>query len=266
MTDIPIRNIMPELSLALEAATKAGKAVMDIYHTDFESDTKADDSPITKADLVSNEIIKEILGRSSHYILSEEDADDQSRLDEKTLWVVDPLDGTSDFIGKTGEFTVMIALVQDKRPVLGVINWPVGNTVYAAQKDGGAYKLSSSWEKISVSSISDVKASRAVGSRQHLSDREKESIKSLGISEFTGVGSSLKVCRISSGQADIYFTYTDKMSEWDSAASNCILTEAGGRLTDVNGDEITYNNKDVKHRNGILATNGILHNEIRAGL
>ncbi|MDX1533976.1 MAG: inositol monophosphatase family protein, partial [Nitrosopumilaceae archaeon] len=106
MKDIPIKDKMPELDLALEAAVKAGDAIMKIYQTDFSSDTKDDDSPITEADIASNNIINEILEKSGHYILSEEDADDKTRLNENTLWIVDPLDGTSDFIDKTGEFTV----------------------------------------------------------------------------------------------------------------------------------------------------------------
>ena len=263
MTGLPISDKIPELDLAIEAATKAGKAIMEIYQTNFESKTKEDNSPITEADLASNRIIKEILEKSGHYILSEEDADDESRLNEKTVWVVDPLDGTSDFIDRTGEFTVMIALVWDGKPILGVINWPDGEKLYVAQKGKGAFQLSNDvWKKISVSTTTDLKSSKAVGSRHHLSDKEKALIEKLGIPEFTSIGSSLKVCKISSGEADEYFTYTNKMSEWDSAASNCIVTEAGGKMTDMLGNSITYNNKDVKHQNGILVSNGILHEKI----
>ena len=267
MIEVPIQDKMPELDLAIEAAIKAGQAVMEIYQTDFESKTKEDESPITEADIASNNIIKNILTKSGHYILSEEDADDESRLDEKTLWIVDPLDGTSDFIDRTGEFTIMIALVWDGKPVAGVINWPDGGKIFVAQKGKGAFRFSNDkWEKISVSNTSDIKSSKAVGSRHHLSDKEKSVIEKLGIPEFTSIGSSLKVCKISSGEADMYFTYTNKMSEWDSAASNCIVTEAGGKMTDTKGNEITYNNKDVKHQNGILASNGILHEEIKSSL
>jgi 3'(2'), 5'-bisphosphate nucleotidase len=263
MKEIPIQGKMPELDLAIEAAQKAGQAIMEIYQTNFESKTKDDDSPITEADLASNRIIKEVLAKSGHYILSEEDADKEARLDEKTLWIVDPLDGTSDFIDKTGEFTVMIALIWDGVPVIGVINWPDGGKLFVAQKGKGSFRLSNgSWEKISVSTTADLRSSRAVGSRHHLSDKEKDLIERLGIPEFTSIGSSLKVCKISSGEADLYFTYTNKMSEWDSAASNCIVTEAGGKMTDMKGHDLTYNNKDIKHQNGIFVTNGILHEKI----
>jgi len=259
----PIEEKMPELDLALEAAMKAGDAIMAVYATDFKIDTKRDDSPITEADLASNRIIKEILGKSDHYILSEEDKDDKARLKEKTLWIVDPLDGTSDFVGRTGEFTVMIALVQDKMPVIGVINWPVEKTVFVAQKGKGAFRFfDGSWRKISVSNTTDLKQCKAVGSRNHLSDEEKNLIEKLEIPDFSSIGSSLKVCKISSGEADVYLTLTNKMKEWDSCASNCIVSEAGGKMTDMKGNELTYNNEIVNHKNGILVTNGLLHEKI----
>ncbi len=266
MTEIsspPIEGKLTELDIALEGAVKGGDAIMEIYKTDFDSSTKENNEPITEADLASNKIITEILRKSGHYILSEEDKDEASRLNEKTLWIVDPLDGTSDFIDRTGEFTVMIALVKDKKPVLGVINWPDGKTIFLAQKGKGAFRYSNgSWEKISVSKTNDLKKSRAVGSRHHLSEKEKGLIQKLEIPEFASIGSSLKVGKISCGEADVYLTYTDKMKEWDSCASNCIVTEAGGKMTDMLGSEITYNNKIVNHQNGILVTNGLLHEKI----
>ncbi|ABK78490.1 3'-phosphoadenosine 5'-phosphosulfate (PAPS) 3'-phosphatase [Cenarchaeum symbiosum A] len=225
----PVRGGMPELGRALEAAERAGRAVMDVYRTEFEHDTKADGSPVTGADLASNQVIREMLEGSGHRILSEEDADDGSRLGERTLWIVDPLDGTSDFVDRTGEFTVMIALVRDGRPILGVIGWPDGGELYAAQKGAGAFRYSGGrWEGIRASDAGEIGRSKAVGSRHHLSEREKEAMARLGVGSFEGVGSSLKACRIACGEADLYFTYTDKMCEWDSAASSCIVAEAGG--------------------------------------
>ena len=97
------------------------KAVLEIYEKDFDSFSKTDDSPITEADLKSNEIIKEILSNTKYSILSEEDKDDESRISEETIWIIDPLDGTSDFIDRTGEFTIMIALVKNKKPIFRVI-------------------------------------------------------------------------------------------------------------------------------------------------
>jgi len=263
LQDIPIFNKIPELDIAIKAAKEAGDAILEIYHENYKTSIKNDDSPITDADLKSNVIIKRILSQTEHKILSEEDKDDLDRLSKEMLWIVDPLDGTSDFIDKTGEFTVMIALIKNKKPVLGVIGWPTEKTIFAAQKGKGAFRYSmNEWKKISVTGISELSKCKAVGSRHHLSDQEKMFIEKLGIKDFTSIGSSLKVGKISSGEAEAYITTTNKMKEWDSAASYCIITEAGGRMTDMLGNDITYNNKIVNHQNGILVTNGLIHNKI----
>ena len=263
MIGIPVSNKIPELDVALEAANEAGDAILEIYQGEFTESTKKDESPITEADLKSNEIIKKYLSKTSHHILSEEDKDDLGRLSKDAVWIVDPLDGTSDFIDKTGEFTVMIALVQNQKPVLGVIAWPTEKNFFVAQKGEGAFRFSDNqWKKISVTSTSDLPKCRAVGSRHHLSDKEKSFIKKLGIEDFTSIGSSLKVGKISSGEAEAYITTTNRMKEWDTAASYCIVTEAGGKMTDMLGNEIVYNQEDVYHHNGILVTNGKIHNEI----
>ena len=263
MKDIPISDKIPELDIAIKAAIEAGNAILEIYQKDYKTSTKNDNSPITDADLKSNEVIKEILSQTKHWILSEEDKDDLDRLSQEIIWIVDPLDGTSDFIDKTGEFTVMISLIKNKKPILGVIGWPTENTLFVAQKGSGAFRFSNEkWGKISVTKISEVPKCRTVGSRHHLSDKEKSFIKKLGIEDFTSIGSSLKVGKISSGEAEAYITTTNKMKEWDSAASYCIISEAGGKMTDMLGNDLTYNNKDVYHQNGILVTNGLVHNKI----
>jgi 3'(2'), 5'-bisphosphate nucleotidase len=263
LKDIPISDKIPELDIAIKAAIEAGNAILEIYQKDYKTSTKNDNSPITDADLKSNEVIKEILSQTKHWILSEEDKDDLDRLSQEIIWIVDPLDGTSDFIDKTGEFTVMISLIKNKKPILGVIGWPTENTLFVAQKGSGAFRFSNEeWEKISVTKISEVPKCRTVGSRHHLSDKEKSFIKKLGIEDFTSIGSSLKVGKISSGEAEAYITTTNKMKEWDSAASYCIISEAGGKMTDMLGNDITYNNKNVYHQNGILVTNGLVHNKI----
>ena len=263
MQNIPIINKNPELDIAIKAANEAGNAILEIYQGEFEEFTKKDDSPITEADLKSNEIIKKILSQSQYDILSEEDKDDQNRLLKETIWIVDPLDGTSDFIDKTGEFTVMIALVKNKKPILGVIAWPTENTLFVAQEESGAFRHSNGeWRKISVTKTNDLSKCRTVGSRHHLSDKEKSFIKKIGIEDFTSIGSSLKVGKIASGEAEAYITTTNKMKEWDTAASYCIISEAGGKMTDMLGNDITYNNKEVHHQNGILVTNKIIHQTI----
>ena len=263
MNNIPISKKIPELDIAIKAAQEASSVILDIYQKDYNTFTKTDDSPVTDADLKSNKKINEILSDTKHSILSEEDVDDQSRLSKDMIWIVDPLDGTSDFIDKTGEFTVMIALIQNKKPILGVIAWPTEKILFVAQKNCGAFRYSNDkWDKISVTKIENLSECRTIGSRHHLSDKEKEFIKKLGIKDFTSIGSSLKVGKISSGEAEAYITTTNKMKEWDTAASYCIITEAGGKMTDMSGDQITYNNKNVYHQNGILVTNGLIHDKI----
>ena len=263
MNNIPISDKIPELDIAIKAAIEAGNEIIEIYKKDFDTFIKKDDSPITEADLRSNEIIKKSLSKTKYPILSEEDKDDQNRILEKIIWIIDPLDGTSDFIDRTGEFTVMISLIENKKPILGVIAWPTEKILFIAQKNCGAFRYSNDkWDKISVTKIENLSKCRTIGSRHHLSDKEKEFIKKIGIKDFSSIGSSLKVGKISSGEAEVYITTTDKMKEWDTAASYCIITEAGGKMTDMLGNELTYNNKNVYHQNGILVTNGFIHNKI----
>ena len=135
MNNIPISNKIPELDIAVKAAQEASNIILEIYQKDYNTFTKKDDSPVTDADLQSNKIINKILSDTKYSILSEEDTDDQSRLSKDMIWIVDPLDGTSDFIDKTGEFTVMIALIQNRKPILGVIAWPTEKTLFVAQKN-----------------------------------------------------------------------------------------------------------------------------------
>ena len=246
---LPFETNLSELQIAVNAAIDAGKEILQVYSKDFSSDVKIDDSPITEADLKSNKIIKNILSKTNFDILSEEDEDDGKRLGQNKIWIIDPLDGTTDFVNRTGEFTVMIALVENKKPILGIIYWPTEKTLFLAQKGFGAWKFSNdSWAKILVSNISELEKCRAVGSRYHLSENEKALLKKLQILDFTSIGSSLKVGKISSGAADVYLTTTDKMKEWDTCASYCIISEAGGKMTDMQGNDMSYNNKIVNHQ------------------
>jgi len=178
LNNIAISDKIPELDIAIKAAQEASNVILDIYQKDYNISTKTDNSPVTDADLESNKIINKILSNTKYSILSEEDVDDQSRLSKDMIWIVDPLDGTSDFIDKTGEFTVMIALIQNKKPILGVIAWPTEKTLFVAQKNCGAFRYSNDkWDKISVTKIENLSKCRTIGSRHHLSDKEKESLK-----------------------------------------------------------------------------------------
>lgn len=259
----PFSRPLEETMLALKAASKASNAVMQIYSKEFTSSLKDDDSPITKADLKSNEIIKKILSPSGLPVLSEEDTDTKSRLDHDKIWIIDPLDGTSDFVNRTGEFTIMVGLVEHSRPILGVICRPTTNTLFLAQKGSGAYMLEGNvWSKLAVSKTSELAKCRAVGSRFHLSEQEKEFFKKLGVLSFESRGSSLKVAEICMGKAEIYLTTSSKIKQWDTCASYCLVTEAGGRMTDMLGNDVFYNTEKLNHENGLLVTNGLVHEQI----
>jgi len=260
---IPITNPFPETQLAIQAALEAGKTVMNVYNQEFSSTLKNDNEPLTEADVKSNQIIQKIISDSGHPILSEESEDDKKRLDSKKIWIIDPLDGTSDFIKKTGEFTIMISLVEDHIPILGVIYWPTEKKLYLAQKGQGAFKSDNgAWSKLSVSKISELENCRAVGSRYHISEIEQNLIKRLNISQFTSKGSSLKVAEVSSGNAELYFTTTNKIKQWDTCASYCLITESGGKMTDMLGNDLKYNTERLNHENGLLVSNGLIHNHI----
>jgi 3'(2'), 5'-bisphosphate nucleotidase len=251
------------IEIAIEGILKAGQKVMEIYKSDFSTSYKNEKEPITQADITSNEIILEYLSRTGIPVLSEESTDDKSRVDEKTIWIIDPLDGTSDFVNKTGEFTIMIALIENGEPVVGIILWPKKDVLYIAKKGNGSFqKNDTNWKKISVESISELSQCIAVGSRHHLSDNEKEFASLLNLKEFIPRGSSLKVMDISSGSAHLYFTTTNKIKQWDTAASYCIIHESGGKMTDMFGNKLIYNTEVVNHENGLLVTNGLIHSNV----
>ncbi len=262
-TKLPFSAPVSEVTFAIEAITKASRAVLQVYGEEFTPELKEDDSPVTKADLQSNEIIKKVLSPLRLPILSEEDEDDKSRLSHEKIWVVDPLDGTSDFVNKTSEFTIMIGLVERKKPILGLICRPTTNTLFLAQRGSGAYKFeNNSWQRLAVSKTSDITKCKAVGSRFHLSEEERKFFKDLGVLSFESRGSSLKVAEICMGLADLYLTSSDKIKHWDTCASYCLITEAGGKMTDMFGNEIFYNTERTNHENGLLATNGLIHDQI----
>ena len=130
ISELPFSSNQPELGKILEGIVRAGEKVIEVYETDFSSEKKEDDSPITQADIESNKILKEVLGETGIAVLSEEDTDDKKRLSEDKVWIVDPLDGTTDFVNRTGEFTIMVGLVDNHKSVLRIISWPTKKKMY----------------------------------------------------------------------------------------------------------------------------------------
>ena len=263
MAELPVSSKISQLETIIDAITKAGDKILEVYESDFQVEKKDDNSPITKADLESNKIIKESLLQTKIPILSEEDADDKSRTDSDKVWIVDPLDGTQDFVNKTGEFTVMVGLVENHVPIMGLVYWPTEKKLFFAERGLGAFcHDSEGWAKISVRGVEEITEPLALVSRHHLSDKEKKMLDHLEIKNTANIGSSLKVMEIASGRADIYLTSTNKMKQWDTAASHCIISEAGGKMTDISGNDLLYNTESVNHENGLLVTNGLIHERV----
>ncbi len=236
----------------IEAAIRAGSEILKIYDQDFEVEFKADESPLTSADKAAHEIIIQALEQTPYPVLSEESAEIpyEERKGWKTYWLVDPLDGTKEFIKKNGEFTVNIALIEDGEPTLGVVYVPVLETLYCGMLDVGcgmsAWKATDCVGKsvddvvksaISLPLISDLRSPtsglRVVASKSHCNDETRAFIADLeekyGKTELVSRGSSLKLCMVAEGSADIYPRIAPTM-EWDTAAAHAVVKAAGGEV------------------------------------
>lgn len=246
-------------------AKTAGEEILKYYNEEYKIEYKTSDesSPLTEADLASNEIILSELEKYGYPILSEETKDDSKRLKSEYVWIVDPLDGTSDFVGKTDEFSVLIGLVQNGEPVLGVVYEPAKGVFYWAEKGEGAFmEKDGEVKKIQVSDKSNFEEMTILLSRNHLLEADKKLCEDLKIGKKKPRGSTSKMCVISRGDAEIYVNTSDKTGEWDTCASEMILTEAGGKITDISGESIKYNKEIPKNLNGFVASNGKKHDEI----
>ncbi|MGL4993443.1 MAG: 3'(2'),5'-bisphosphate nucleotidase CysQ [Bacteroidales bacterium] len=248
------------LTLAITAAINAGAEIMKIYNdptSDFEVEIKSDNSPLTIADKRSNDVITSLLKESNIPILSEEikQAPFSERKDWDTLWVVDPIDGTKEFIKKNGEFTVNIALVRNHTPIIGVVYLPAKGLLYFAQEELGAFKIrtsSSDMENILLNSIKlpierSQKIYRVVASRSHSNEETNTFIENLrkthGNVELVSSGSSIKICLVAEGSADIYPRFGPTM-EWDTAAGHAIALYAGKELVDAYSNKPLLYNKE----------------------
>tara|TARA_B100001287_G_scaffold42180_1_gene31296 strand:- start:54023 stop:54787 length:765 start_codon:yes stop_codon:yes gene_type:complete len=237
------------LQLAIYAAINGGEEIMKIYDQDFDVLIKEDNSPLTDADKNANKIIENQLRKTQIPILSEEGkhATYQERKLWKYLWIVDPLDGTKEFVKRNGEFTVNIALVENGVPIMGIIYVPVTKVLYYSSSTGAFKKVNKEVIKL------PIKKSRnnfvVVGSRSHPSKKTFEYFEELkqnhGKIEIIKMGSSLKMCLVAEGAADIYPRFAPTM-EWDTAAGHAILNASGKTLNDYKtGDEMIYNRENL---------------------
>ena len=239
----------PELLLHIcDLARTAGGEILEIYNSDFEVEDKADGSPLTAADRAAHESIVTGLKAltPSIPVLSEEskDIDYAERSSWQRYWLVDPLDGTREFVKRNGEFTVNIALVENGSPVLGVVYVPVTGVIYYASRGVGAFKqlADQAPQPIRVKLFSGGTA-RVVASRSHAGEAVQKFIDAVGDVEIVSMGSSLKLCLVAEGAADVY-PRLGPTSEWDTAAAHCIVEEAGGQLTMTDMQPLEYNTKE----------------------
>ncbi len=234
----------------IRIAEKASAAILNIYHSDysFEIEEKSDNSPLTKADIAAhNTIVSELTTLTPDIpVLSEEGSkipfNERKKWDR--YWLVDPLDGTREFIKRNGEFTVNIALIENHYPTLGIIYVPVLGVCYYASQNSGAFKLTADNKTIPIHTKKvDEDCVFIAGSRSHLDRSLDDFLQRIGDHQLICMGSSLKSCLVAEGKIDIY-PRLGPTSEWDTAAAQCIIEEAGGQLTTTDIQRMKYNTKD----------------------
>lgn len=238
----------PWLEPVTGIAKEAGDRILEVYETDFTVQQKDDKSPLTAADLAANQAIVSGLAELTPEIpvLSEESAavPFEERGGWHCYWLIDPLDGTREFVKRNGEFTVNIALIQGHRPVMGVVYVPVTGLTYYACQGMGAHKREpgKNDQRIHVCKLTDGPIVVA-GSRSHRGDSLNRFLANIGEHEIISMGSSLKICLVAEGKADVY-ARLGLTSEWDTAAAHCVVEEAGGFVTELTMQPLRYNTKE----------------------
>lgn len=256
------------LNTAITAALEAAKAILEIYHSgDFDIEIKGDNSPLTKADKASHNVIMSFLMKTNIPVLSEEGKaiSYEERKEWKQLWIVDPIDGTKEFIKRNGEFTVNIALIENQKPILGVIFVPETGELYFSSKKMGAFKVKIDLENYDINYLvekaskipfhRDDKTFTIVASRSHMSPETESYVEEMrdkhGAVNLISKGSSLKLCMVAEGQADCYPRYAPTM-EWDTAAGQAICEHAGFQVIDCSTKESMLYNREKLLNNWFL--------------
>ncbi len=250
-----------ELELARKAALAAGEILARHWNRhSYTVGSKGRDNPVTSADLEADGAIKQMLSPAfpGYGWLSEETADSGDRLKCRRVWIVDPLDGTKEFIQGVDEFAVAIALAEDGIPVVGVTYNPIKREMYWAARGSGCHL---GRKRVHVSRTGDLARATILASRSELSRGEWEEIKRTTIVKPTG-SVAYKLALVAAGHADATFTHSPK-SEWDIASGAALIAEAGGRMTDIEGRELRFNQALVTI-GGLIASNGVLHEQLTA--
>ena len=238
----------PKLLKALQQLVhQAGEAIMQVYKTaDFGIETKKDNSPVTKADLDAHYLLVDGLAKLTPHIAIVSEEDPASQIvpqTHKSYWLIDPLDGTKEFINRNGQFTVNLALIEDHAPSFGFVSPPIDQTLYWGGKQLGAWRLcDDSIEPLQTQAHQFPK--RVVASKSHLNDATRDFITNLGPTTLVQAGSSLKLLRIAEGEADIYPRLAPTC-EWDTAAAQAVLEGAGGKVTQVDGSPMRYGKANI---------------------
>lgn len=257
-----------EVEEAKRAAEAASRRILEIYAGDFVAEEKLGVDqfyePVTEADLAASRIIVEQLSREfpEDAILSEEENDDvERRLSKDRVWFIDPIDGTSGFVKRDGDFAVQIGLAIGGKPVVGVVLLPFHGVTYFASKGSGAYRQSEGESvRLETSNTSDFKEMQMAVSRNHRSPKINAILQDFGVKGEMQRGSvGLKIGLIAERTCDLYIHISNRTKHWDTCGPQTILEEAGGKLTDLFGDEIRYDTADVQNHGGIVATNGAVH-------
>jgi len=259
-----------ELRVACDLARAAGAAILEHYEgpLNIKQKSSADDiEPVTQADTIANDLIVGHLKREfpDDGILAEESIDTKHRLEKSRVWMVDPLDGTNGFIDGNGDFAVQIGLTEEGQCVLGVVYQPLPGVLYRAVRGYGTWIERRRFEpqRAAVSQERELSEMRLAASRSHRSPRMNKVVTQFDFKEEVQRGSvGIKIGLLIEQQCDVYIHLSSRTKQWDTSAPEVILTEAGGRLTDLFGYPLKYNVPDVQNRNGLVASNGVSHNQI----
>jgi len=242
-----------ELTLAQQAAKEAGEVVLNYYEGDYHIEQKSRNNPVTTADFESDKLLKKMLGEGfpEYGWLSEESKDNPERLEKEYVWVVDPIDGTKEFITGIPEFVISIGLVRNGKPVVGVLYNPVKGQMYAASKGQGAFL---NGKRIYVSGTTMLDKATLLVSRTETRNGHVEKFTD-HIKAFKPTGSvAYKLCLAAAGEGDVFVSVYSK-NEWDVCAGDLVVQEAGGTMSDIYGDPVEYNKEETKIKDGIIAGN-----------
>ena len=256
-----MERILEEMLLAVK---EASLAVMEIYDRHFDVKIKNDDSPVTEADITSDKIIKNRLSKFVDIaFLSEEEQDDLNRLNKDAIFIVDPLDGTQDFVNKDGSFGINLALVINHQPVLSVIGLPTSNQIAYAKRGSGAFLIQADGNEKQIRVSERTSDLILLASMTHELKQERDVyIKHASlIKEVKRFGASMKAVKLASGEADASIRFTTQTKEWDICAPDLLVREAGGIFVDTKLQPFVYNRKDVYNHFGYCMFNRV-ENEI----